>query len=267
MPASSAPPPASFRFGRVQLFPIERRLAVDGHDVTIGARAFDVLLALVERHDRLVTRDELLDLVWADAIVEPNNLAVQIGALRKALGPHIIATIPGRGYRLSVPVDALPPAGEVREAPVRRTNLPGTASMLVGRDDDRSTLARLVDTHRIVTVVGPGGIGKSRLAQDLLHTRRQTYEHGVCWLELASIVDASALPGALAAALGIAFDGSGSGPLFEAAIAPLEILVAMDNAEHLLADVARLTGRPAGTVKSDLFQARALLRKALTETA
>ena len=89
----------SHRFGRVDVRPIERQILVDGAVVAVGARAFDVLMVLIERRDRLVTKDELLDAVWPGVVVEENNLAVQVHALRRLIGPQVIATIPGRGAR------------------------------------------------------------------------------------------------------------------------------------------------------------------------
>ena len=92
----------SYRFDHFEIRPTERRLLVDGHPVSLGARAFDLLLALVERRDRTVTKNELLDLVWPGLVVEENNLQVQISTLRKVLGQHAIATIPGQGYRFTL---------------------------------------------------------------------------------------------------------------------------------------------------------------------
>ena len=91
-----------YRFGRFELNPGTRQLLVDRQPAALGARAFDVLLALVERRDRLVTKDELLDLVWSGSVVEENNLPVQVSALRKILGQEAIETIPGHGYRFTL---------------------------------------------------------------------------------------------------------------------------------------------------------------------
>ena len=240
-PSPAPAPPSSYRFGNVCLVPLERRLQVDGSDVSIGARAFEVLLALIERRERLVTRDELLDLVWDGAAVEPNNLSVQIGTLRKVLGPHVIATVPGRGYRLVTSVDERPAESTPRpRTEVRRTNLPALLSTMFGRDDDLQRVGELLDAHRLVTVVGPGGIGKTRLAQWLLHRRRDTFQHGVCWIELESIRSAASLPGAIAAGLGITLAGGASIGALKAVLAPLEMLIALDNAEHLLTELGEV---------------------------
>jgi len=105
-------------FGRFTVLADERQLLVDGQPSKLGARAFDVLLALVERRDRVVTKDELLDRAWPGLVVEENNLQVQISTLRKTLGPQVIATVPGYGYRFTGPLDdapalaAAPPQGQ-----------------------------------------------------------------------------------------------------------------------------------------------------------
>ena len=96
-----------YRFGHCELLSTERQLLVDGHDAPLGARAFDLLVALIERRDRTVGKDELLDVVWPGLVVEGNNLQVQISTLRKVLGPRAISTIPGRGYRFALEVSDL----------------------------------------------------------------------------------------------------------------------------------------------------------------
>lgn len=96
--------PDAIQCGRFELRPDERQLRLDGQPVPLGARAFDVLLALVERRERIVAKSELFDLAWPGLVVEENNLSVQISALRKLLGPSAIVTVPGRGYRFAVPI-------------------------------------------------------------------------------------------------------------------------------------------------------------------
>jgi len=90
-----------YRFDRFTLRVTERQLLADGGEIPLGARAFDVLVVLVERAGKLVTKDELFERAWPGVVVEENNLQVQIGTLRKALGAKAIATIPGRGYRFT----------------------------------------------------------------------------------------------------------------------------------------------------------------------
>jgi DNA-binding winged helix-turn-helix (wHTH) protein len=92
---------AAIEFGRVRILRISRQLLVDGELVAVGARAFELLLALIEARGRLLSKDELLSRVWPNVVVEENNLQVQICALRKALGGEgkLIKTESGRGYR------------------------------------------------------------------------------------------------------------------------------------------------------------------------
>ena len=93
-----------YRFGSFVLRPELRSIARDGVRVPLGSRAFDVLLALVQRRHRVVTKSELLDLVWPQSVVEENNLQVQVSALRRALGHDAFVTVSGRGYRFALPV-------------------------------------------------------------------------------------------------------------------------------------------------------------------
>src|SRR5512133_427536 len=136
-PPLTSPSPARLRFGRFELQPDERRLLADGAPVAIGGRAFDLLHALAERPGQLVGKHALMDLVWPGRVVEENNLAAQVSALRKVLGDEVIATIPGRGYRFVAPLAATsaandapatflqPPTAPADVAPpALRTNLP-----------------------------------------------------------------------------------------------------------------------------------------------
>ena len=98
----------------------------------------------------------------------------------------------------------------------------------------------MIDGHRLVSVVGAGGIGKSLLTQHVLAARRQRYEHGVCWIELGEVADATALPGAVAAALGVQVGQGDALAALVSAVSSLTMLLALDNAEHALEGVASL---------------------------
>jgi TolB-like protein len=109
--------PDAIQCGRFELHPDERQLRLDGQSVPLGARAFDVLLALVERRDRIVAKSELFDLAWPGMVVEENNLSVQISTLRKLLGASAIVTVPGRGYRFALPIASQRGAPEAMVSP------------------------------------------------------------------------------------------------------------------------------------------------------
>ena len=231
-------------FDRFELLPVERVLLDSGRPVTIGSRAFDMLLALIERRDRLVTKAELLDLVWPGLVVEEANLPVQVSALRRLLGPQVIATIPGRGYRFAVrladAVAAPRPNATVSAAPAPATNLPASLPPLIGRDGDVAALDALLREQRLVTLVGPGGVGKSLLAQWLLYQRRGAHAQVVAWVDLSAIADASRVVSTVGAALRLNLGSADPLNALLGALQPLAILIALDNAEQLGAEVARL---------------------------
>ena len=221
-----------------------------GKAVGIGSRAFDVLLALIERRSRLVLKGELLDLIWGDLVVDEHNLATQVSTLRGLLGKDVISTIPGRGYRFASAVvecrqdsatEPVPALTVVDPSGPASTNLPAVLAPLYGRDRDLVELrARLM--HRLVTVVGAGGVGKTRLAQAAAQGLARQYPDGVWFVELAPLTDAAGLPFVVARALGIALDAHG--PAVEELITALEgqkVLLILDNAEPWLDTVASLS--------------------------
>lgn len=244
--------PGALRFGRFELQPLERRLLVDGQAAALGARAFDLLLALAAQPGTLLTKHQLLEAVWPGVVVEENNLTTQISTLRKAMGGDVIVTIPGRGYRFAARSEAPagaqpaprpsalssatppPPASKVK------TNLPSDLPGLLGRAEDLAALGELIVQHRLVSIVGAGGMGKSLLTQHLLDGQRSAYAHGVCWVEMVSVSDPSDLPGVLAVALGLQTGGGDALAGLANAVAPLQMLVALDNAEQVLDGVACL---------------------------
>jgi predicted ATPase/DNA-binding winged helix-turn-helix (wHTH) protein len=243
---------ARYRFGRCELRPATRQLLVEGKEAAIGARAFDVLVALAENRDRVVSKDELLDRVWPGMVVEENNLHVQISALRKLIGPRAIATVTGRGYQLTLAADdpAAPSCDEGSPPPafdllrlssprVRGDNLPEPSAPLVARESDVRSVTAMLTEYRIVSVVGAGGIGKTRLALEVARNLRGEPRDGVWWIELDSIRDARLIATTVARALGVDV-GAVSDPraALIRALASLQALLVLDNCEHLRADVA-----------------------------
>jgi len=230
-------------FEHFAIKPAERQLLIDGRPATLGSRAFDLLMALIEHRDRVVAKNELLDLVWPGLVVEEGNLAVQVSNLRKLLGARSIATIPGRGYRFTASPVGSSLGVDRKVAPMQpglRTNLPLVLQPLIGRDDDLAALGALLADHRFITITGAGGMGKTRLAERVLHERRDAFEHGVAWVELAALTDSALLPGTIAGAMGLQTGGGDPLRGLVASLAPLQMLVAIDNAEHLISEVAHV---------------------------
>jgi len=242
-----------YRFAHFELLGTERRLLVDGQDAPLGARAFDLLVALIERRDRTVGKDELLDVVWPGLVVEGNNLQVQISTLRKVLGPRAISTIPGRGYRFALEVSdpgsghtgpddaanratiAHPSAPTVGNARPQHGNLAEMLPELIGRAGDVASLLAAIGAHRLVSVVGAAGIGKTRLAQAAAHALRREFEDGVWMVELSPVGDPALLPAAVAQALGVTLAGkrSAQDEVIDA-LRNRAVLLVLDNCEHLV---------------------------------
>src|SRR5882672_470153 len=250
----------TWRFGRIEVRPAERVLLVDSKAAKLGARAFDLLLALVERRDRIVAKNELLDTVWPGLVVEENNLQVHISTLRKLLGPQVIATVPGRGYRFTAAPDdsaarhavaavsaaapaaswATPSAASAVAATAPLTNLPADLPPLYGRDEDLPALRALIEAHKVVTVVGAGGIGKTALAQALAHQLRGEFEDGVWLVELAPVADATLVATTVAGVLRVELGAAAPIETLAGELAASRMLLVLDNCEHLLLAVAEL---------------------------
>ncbi|MGE8164912.1 ATP-binding protein [Paraburkholderia sp. NPDC080076] len=243
------------RIGPLQVDLASRELLLDGQPVRIGTRAFDILAVLIAANGALVSKDALLEQVWPDTIVEENNLQVHMSALRKVLGEsrNLIQTVSGRGYRLvSREACAGQPANAVRDnAPdtsepvpsVRHVpnNLPANSSSLIGRDQAISDVAQALASTRHVTLVGSGGIGKTRLAIEIARSSLAHFPEGVYLVPLASAVDANSVLAMFANSVGVS---AASGPLTLARVSKelgeRRVLFVLDNCEHVLCPAAEL---------------------------
>lgn len=238
------------RFGEFEIRPAERVLRARGQTVAVGARAFDLLLCLAQRRDRLVSKQELLDLVWPGVIVEEHNIATQIGTLGKLLGPWVIATVPGRGYRLTAPMDDTDAAGAPTPTatPVMRDAVPQARAAqrltpLLGREADLAALAAMLQRYRLVSTVGAGGIGKSLSARHFLAQHGARWANGTCWVELASVSDAALLPSRIAEGVAVRLAGKDPVTALAESMAGLNLLLGLDSAEQLIQHIAPMTAR------------------------
>lgn len=245
-------------FGHCVVNASARLLLVDGTPARLGARAFDVLVALIERRDRMVTKSELLDIVWPGLVVEENNLQVHIWTLRKLLGPQAISTIPGRGYRFTAAVasasdgaqadartaaDATAADATAMAAPATSAagNVPAEVELeLFGREDDLMALPQSVTSHRLVTIVGTGGIGKTSMAKAVAGSLKGAFTDGTWIADLAALDDAAQLVPLIAGTLNVTLGAGAGADALAKALRKQHLLLVLDNCEHLLLPVAAL---------------------------
>lgn len=251
------------RFADCRLDPAERRLVKGGVPVELGARAFDLLCVLVQNAGRLVTKAELLDLVWPDVVVEEANLHVQMTALRKVIGREAIATVPGRGYQFVLALQvgealpasalsatsaltALAPSAAAFPAPAAPDAAPNPALSalppLLGREDDLARVAQALahPTHGgFVTLTGAGGSGKTLLARHLAARHGRIDGAAPVWVDLLEVSAPEALVPAVALAAQVPGPPRLASKLAQA-LGDAQLLLVLDNAEHLLEAVADL---------------------------
>jgi predicted ATPase len=198
----------------------------------------------------MISKRELMDVAWPRLVVEENNLNVQVLGLRKVLGHAAIATVPGRGFRFTMPVEvegsafmaspsATPIESGENEPAASASNLPSRLPTLYGRADDVAAVSALLAAHPVVTLTGAGGIGKTRLGQAVASGVLTDYADGVWWVELAAVSNESFVAATIAHALGVQFDGAR--PAADAVLSALRsqhTLLVLDNCEHLLDAVA-----------------------------
>jgi predicted ATPase/DNA-binding winged helix-turn-helix (wHTH) protein len=222
-----------YRFGRFELLPEERQLLAGGVAVRVTPHAFDLLVVLLECAGRLVTKEHLLNRVWARVVVEENTLQAHISALRKVLGVDAIATVSGRGYRFVPEVVRLDcaPTSDVRR---RKHNLPNSLDCFIGREEEIAHVKALLASTRFLTVTGAGGCGKTRLAVRVALEMVDEFSEG-CWLvELAPLVDSSRVLGAVASALGVPVPSDDPLPALSAWLVNRKLLIVLDNCEHVI---------------------------------
>ncbi|MBI3347158.1 MAG: winged helix-turn-helix domain-containing protein, partial [Burkholderiales bacterium] len=221
------------------LDPLTRRLACNGEPVSLGERAFDLLVALAAAPGRVVETDALLQQVWPGRVIEENNLHVHMAALRKLLGPDAIRTVRGRGYQLTRPVAAVPSGSATGPAPAGAI---GRLPPLIGRDRELAQLLDLLAGHRCVSVVGPAGMGKTRLALAAAVALDEAAD--VVLVELADADAGSSVAEAASRALGISLPGL-QAPLAELldVLRTRRLLLVLDNCEHRMPEVSALISR------------------------
>ena len=253
----------AYQFGPFRLLVHQRELSAHGVPIPVGQRAFDILLVLVSRHGHLVTKDELMAEVWPGVIVEENNIQVHISALRKVLGTdgdpkRYLVTVPGRGYRFVAPVKtesadhSSPSTAALAEQTAAAApgtvgsqqagnNLPNQLTSLIGRETEVAEIKAELSNHRLVSLTGAGGVGKTRLAVEVSRSLLERYPDGVWFVELAPLIDAHLIVATIGAILGVNL-GASSAPdtALTAALRTKQLLMILDNCEHVIEEAARI---------------------------
>jgi predicted ATPase/DNA-binding winged helix-turn-helix (wHTH) protein len=237
--------------GRWEIDLARRELRSRGVPVPLGGRAFEIVVELVQAAGQLVSKNDLLQKVWPGVSVEEIALRVHVAAIRKALGADrsMLETAVGRGYRLLGNWDirgtlAARPA-KTETSPAKRiapSNIPAARFNLIGRNAAVAQLRDLLSAYRVVTLTGPGGIGKTALALEVARAMSPIFDGDSLIVELAALSDPDLVPSAVAAILGIKLEGEAiSAESVARAIGQSELLLIIDNCEHVIDAVASFT--------------------------
>jgi predicted ATPase/DNA-binding winged helix-turn-helix (wHTH) protein len=227
-------------FGIFRLKARERQLIGPAGPIELSTRSFDILAAILDRPGELVEKSYLLETVWPGTIVEENTLHVHVSALRKALGAGYLATVHGRGYRYAGP----PPRredepSELPRPDLRSGNLGRYRVDCVARDVERDAVAALLARQPLVSVLGPGGVGKTTLALAVAAQIAGDFSAGVWVIDLAAIADAALVESAIVQTLGIPFrPGVALLRSIVDEIGNRHLLLVLDNCEHVAVAVA-----------------------------
>jgi predicted ATPase/DNA-binding winged helix-turn-helix (wHTH) protein len=250
-------------FGPYRLLPAARTLEKDSIPIALGDRALDILLVLTERAGQVVSHRELLARVWRDLVVDPSNLRVHINGLRRVLGQghddgndngdsdgkeRYIANVVGQGYSFVAPVrresaSFRPPQLSEYGAARQRLVLPPALTRMVGRDATVRTIAVDLIAERFVTIIGPGGIGKTTVAVSVAHRMLEEFDGAVCFVDLSTVTDSRLVAPTIASRLGLAVQTEDVLPALMLCLGSLRILLVLDNCEHVIETSATLAER------------------------
>ncbi|MDM0030115.1 ATP-binding protein [Variovorax saccharolyticus] len=237
---------SSFAFGPFLLIPEQQLLLENQEAVHISRRAFDLLTALVQRHGQVVSKRELIAHVWPGLVVQEGNLKVNIGAIRRLLGEgsgstRYIATVVGRGYRFIATVryvahqhhqspDPAPPS--------RAGNMPLPTKRIFGRESAISSILHDLENTRLVSIVGPGGVGKTTVALAVADRAAGAFKGGAWFIDLSVLDEQSRVAEAIANAIRSSAGAGDQADALNDAPRDRAVLLLLDNCEHLIEAVA-----------------------------
>ena len=235
----------TYVFGPFRLLASTRVLLDGDRVVRLGSRAIEILIALVERAGELVNKRELMEIVWPDTVVVEANLAVHVAALRRALGEgesenKYIVNSPGRGYRFVAPIQIIerPTDGLEQTTTIALHNLPAQLAHLVGRRSLLKALQDQTQVSRLLSIVGPPGIGKTALAVCLAESVLSRYPDGVCFVDLAPVSSDQHVVSAFASSLPLDIRPIDQISGIVAALRSKRVLLVVDNCEHVIESAA-----------------------------
>ncbi len=242
--------PDTISFGPFRLIPSLGLLLEGNTPLHVGNRALTILQILVERAGKVVDKRELVQLVWPDTLVEEANIRVHVAALRRALGDgqngaRYIVNIPGRGYSFTAAVSILSepakPDRTIAREPQTAPTLPTSITRLVGRAEAVTKLRAELTRERMVTVVGPAGIGKTSLALAATQSWSSDSSYTAYFVDLPAVSDPGGVPAAVASAIS-------ASTIYEDIVGAMlrelqdrRLLIILDNCEHVIDAAARLS--------------------------
>ena len=238
----------AFCFGPFRLVARERVLLKDDAPVRVGDRAFDLLMALVERAGETVSRKELFARVWPDVIVAKGNLRVHVAALRKVLrdgqdGHRFIINVACRGYRFVAPVSRVQSTVRSAAGPRSAATLRPRLEPMFGHDSAIVTLSSRLSRKRFISLAGPAGWGSTGVAFAIACTLAADFDDAVFLVDCEGIEDPGRVPMAVATALGCEARPQSSPTGVLAYLRDKEVLLVFDNCDHVFAGVAQFTER------------------------
>jgi predicted ATPase len=218
----------------------------------LGSRALDILIVLVEHAGEVVSKKNLMSRVWPDVMVDESGLRVHVAGLRKALGEgqagaRYVTNIPGRGYCFVAPISRpnVSATASVPEPVIsdQGHGLPARLTRMVGRDETVCLLSEQLAEQRFVTILGPGGIGKTTVAVSVGHAQLAAFDGSVRFFDLGPLNDPRLVPSALASMLGLLVQSDDPTPSLVNFLRDRRMLLILDSCEHVIETVAALAER------------------------
>jgi len=237
-----------FFFGPFRLSVAERLLERSGRQVKVGGRALDILIALVENAGKVIDKRDLLAQIWPNVTVDDSSLRFHVATLRKTLGDgqegaRYLATLSGRGYCFVASVSRSSISRqETVKIPVREQSgrLPARLTRMIGRTTATQEISEQLKADRFVTIVGPGGIGKTTVAVSLAHMLTAAFGGAAYFFDFGALNDPQLVPGIVASTLGILVRSDDPTPGLIQFLQGKRMLLVFDSCEHVIQTVAAL---------------------------